>query len=191
MGYARRCSKSIDILFPSVLKRYVGQINSFVQAREKLNVEIGKARFEIGDARNLSLEDNSIDAIITSPPYSFAIDYAENDRPQLEYLGYDVSSLKEEMIGLKGKSKNEKLSNYFEDMNTVLKEMARVLKVGKYAVIIIGSNDIQTGGIRLETKVEEMALKHSLVLEQKIMKPIKGIQNTMRDEYILFLKKLK
>jgi len=191
MGYARRCSKSIDILFPSVLKRYVGQINSFVQAREKLNVEIAKARFEIGDARNLSLEDNSIDAIITSPPYSFAIDYAENDRPQLEYLGYDVSSLKEEMIGLKGKSKNEKLSNYFEDMNTVLKEMARVLKVGKYAVIIIGSNDIQTGGIRLETKVEEMALKHSLVLEQKIMKPIKGIQNTMRDEYILFLKKLK
>lgn len=191
MGYARRCSKSIDVLFPSVLKRYMGQINSFIQAREKLNLKIGKARFEIGDARNLSLEDNSIDAIITSPPYSFAIDYAENDRPQLEYLGYDVSSLKEEMIGLKGKSKNERLSNYFEDMNKVLKEMARVLKVGKYAVIIIGSNDIQTGGIRLETKVEEMALEHSFVLDQKIVKPIKGIQNIMKDEYILFLRKAK
>ncbi len=190
MGYARRCSKSIDILFPSVLKRYMGQINSFIQARDKLNLKIGKARFEIGDARNLSLKDNSIDAIITSPPYSFAIDYAENDQPQLEYLGYDVASLKEEMIGLKGKSKNEKLSNYFEDMNTVLKEMARVLKVGKYAVIIIGSNDIQTGGIRLETKVEEMAMKHSFVLDQKIVKPIKGIQNTMKDEYILFLRKV-
>jgi len=109
----------------------------------------------------------------------------------LEYLGYDVSSLKEEMIGLKGKSKNERLSNYFEDMNKVLKEMARVLKVGRYAVIVIGSNDIQTGGIRLETKVEEMALEHSFVLDQKIAKPIKGIQNTMKDEYILFLRKVK
>ncbi len=190
MGYARRCSKSIDVLFPSVLKRYVGQINSFIQARDKLNLNIANASFEIGDARNLTLADNSIDAIITSPPYSFAIDYAENDRPQLEYLGYNISDLKDEMIGLVGKTRKEKLANYFDDMNKVLSEMSRVLKIGKYAVIIIGSNDIQTGGIRLETRVEEMALKHHFVLDQKIVKPIKGIQNTMRDEYILFLKRV-
>ena len=190
MGYARRCTKSIDILFPSVLKRYAGQISSFIQARDKLNLKLSKAKFKIGDARNLSLEDNSIDAIITSPPYSFAIDYAENDRPQLEYLGYDVSKLKDEMIGLKGRTRKEKLANYFDDMNKVLSEMARVLKVGKYAVIIIGSNDVQTGGIRLETKVEEIALKHSLILDQKIEKPIKGIRNTMKNEYILFLRKV-
>ncbi|MBM4135679.1 MAG: hypothetical protein FJ241_02490 [Nitrospira sp.] len=190
MGYSRRCSKSIDVLFPSVLKRYVGQINSFIQARDKLNLRIGNARFEIGDTRNLPLENSSIDAIITSPPYSFAIDYAENDRPQLEYLECDVSAIKDEMIGLKGKTRKDKLANYFEDMNKVLFEMSRILKVGKYAVIIIGSNDIQTGGIRLETKVEEMALKHSFVLDQKIVKPIKGIQNTMKDEYILFLRRV-
>jgi len=191
MGYARRCSKSIDILFPSVLKRYVTQISSFIQVRDKLSLKIAGARFEIGDAKALPIEGNSIDAIITSPPYSFAIDYADNDRPQLEYLGQDVASLKDEMIGLKGKTRKEKLYNYFHDMNKVLSEMARVLKVGKYAVIVIGSNDIQTGGIRLEAKVEEMALAHSLVLDQKILKPIKGIQNTMKDEYILFLRKVK
>lgn len=190
MGYARRCSKNIDVLFPSVLKRYVGQINSFIQARDQLNLKISNASFETGDARNLTLADNSIDAIITSPPYSFAIDYAENDRPQLEYLGYNISELKDEMIGLKGKTRKEKLANYFDDMNKVLSEMSRVLKIGKYAVIIIGSNDVQTGGIRLETKVEEMALKHGFTLDQKIVKPIKGIQNTMKDEYILFLRRL-
>jgi len=191
MGYAKRCSKSIDILFPSVLKRYVGQISSFIGTRDKLNLKVGGARFEMGDAKALPIDDNSIDAIITSPPYSFAIDYADNDRPQLEYLGYDVGSLKNEMIGLKGKTRKEKLSNYFEDMNQVLKEMARVLKIGKYAVIIIGSNDIQTGGIRLETKIEELASRHSFELDQKVLKPIKGIQNTMKDEYILFLRKAK
>jgi DNA modification methylase len=154
MGYARRCSKSIDVLFPSVLKRYVGQINSFIQARDKLDIKIGKARFEISDARNLPLEDESVDAIITSPPYSFAIDYAENDRPQLEYLGYNVNKLKDDMIGLKGKTRKEKLANYFDDINQVLWEMYRVLKPNKYAVIIIGSNDIQTGGIRLEQRLK-------------------------------------
>jgi hypothetical protein len=67
--------------------------------------------------------------------------------------------------------------------------MYRVLKKVKYAVIIIGSNDIQTGGIRLETKIEEMAIKLGFNLDKKIVKPIKGIKNTMKEEYILFLRK--
>ncbi len=191
MGYARRCSKSVDVLFPSVLKRYIGQINSFIQARDKLNLNIGNARFGIGDARDLPLEDNSIDAIITSPPYSFAIDYAENDRPQLEYLGYNVNELKNQMIGLVGRTKKEKLANYFHDMGKVLCEMYRVLKKDKYAVVIIGSNDVQTGGMRLETRIEEIAVNCGFMLDQKIVKPIKGIQNTMKEEYILFLRKVK
>jgi len=189
MGYARRCSKSLNTLFPVVLKRYVGQIDSFIRTRDKLNLKIGKAYFRIGDARKLPIKDDSIDAIITSPPYSFAIDYIENDRPQLEYLGYNPDSLKEEMIGLYGKTKKERLLNYFKDMYKVLQEMHRVLKQGKYAVIIIGSNDIQTGGIRLENKIEE-ALNIGFILDQKIIKPIKGIRNTMREEYILFLRKI-
>lgn len=190
MGYARRCSKNIRDLFPSVMKRYVSQITSFVQVRDKLGLKIGNSRLIFGDARNLPIEDNSIDAIITSPPYSFAIDYTENDRPQLEYLGYNVRQLKEEMIGLKGRTRKEKLVNYFDDMKRVLAEMLRVLKVGKHAVIIIGSNDIQTGGVRLESEIEDLASKIGFILDRKITKPIKGIHNTMKDEYILFFRKL-
>ncbi len=164
MGYARRCSKSIDVLFPSVLKRYVGQINAFIQARNILNLKIGKTRFQIGDAKNLSLENNSIDAIITSPPYSFAIDYAENDRPQLEYLGYNVDELRKEMIGLNGKNKKEKLANYFDDMNQVLGEMHRVLIPNKYAVIIIGSSD---SGLANVVILQEDLSHSCIILEVK------------------------
>lgn len=189
MGYARRSSKDIHFLFPAVIKRYVGQIESFIKIRDELKIKTAKATFEVGDARELKIKDNSIDAIITSPPYSFAIDYVENDRPQLEYLGYDINKLREEMIGLKGKNRKEKLLNYFADMYKVLLEMHRVLKKDKYSVIIIGSNDIQTGGIRLETKIEEMAVSCGFLLDYKMVKPIKGIQNTMKDEFILFLRK--
>jgi DNA modification methylase len=160
-----------------------------MKVRAELNLKIGKANFVIGDARNIQISNNSVDAIITSPPYSFAIDYAENDRPQLEYLGYNVDELRELMIGLKGRTKKEKLKNYFEDMARVLSEMYRVLKPDKYAVIIIGSNDIQTGGIRLETEIEKMAIDVGFILDQKMVKPIKGIQNKMKDEYILFFRK--
>lgn len=186
MGYSRRCSKNIDTLYPIVLTRYIEQTKSFTHIRKKLNLTVGDAHFKIGDAKKLPLENNSVDAIVTSPPYSFAIDYAENDKPQLEYLGYTVADLKRSMIGLKGKTRKDKLANYFDDMHAVLAEISRVLKTGRYAVIVIGSNDIQTGGVRLENMVIEYAHDAGLHLEHEIVKPIKGIRNTMKEEYILF-----
>lgn len=190
MGYARRSTKNIEQLFPQVLSRYIKQVKSFLTVSEKLNLRLGKGKIEFSDARNLSMiNDSSVDGVITSPPYSFAIDYAENDRPQLEYLGFDVNKLKSEMIGLNGKSRKEKLQKYFDDMEKVMSEISRVLKVGKYAVIIIGSNDIQTGGVRLENKIKEFGTKHGLKLVREIRKPIKGIRNTMHEEFVLVFRK--
>jgi len=93
------------------------------------------------------------------------------------------------MIGLTGKTRKEKLQRYFDDMNRVMSEISRVLKTGKYAVIIIGSNDIQTGGIRLENKIKDFSLMHGLNLVREIRKPIKGIRNTMHEEFVLIFRK--
>ena len=190
MGYARRTTKTINELFPQVLNRYINQVRSFIEVSQELKLKLGNGEIISGDASDLStIKNSSIDGIITSPPYSFAIDYAENDRPQLEYLGYDVDKLKKEMIGLRGKGRKERLKKYFEDMNRVIEEMSRVLKKGKYAVIIIGSNDIQTGGIRLENKIKEFGSMHGLTLVREIRKPIKGIRNTMHEEFVLIFRK--
>ena len=190
MGYARRTTKSINQLFPQVLSRYIKQVKSFLIVSRRLNLKLGEGNIDVGDARDLSMiKDASVDGVITSPPYSFAIDYAENDRPQLEYLGLNVDTLKNEMIGLTGKSRKEKLQKYFEDMNNVMSEISRVLKLGKFAVIIIGSNDIQTGGIRLENKIKEFGSMHGLNLVREIRKPIKGIRNTMHEEFVLIFRK--
>jgi hypothetical protein len=43
----------------------------------------------------------------------------KNDEAQLNFLGYDVDNIRNEMIGLIGKSKNEQLRNYFRDMRKV------------------------------------------------------------------------
>ncbi len=192
MGYSRRTQKSIEQLFPIVLNRYIGQVKQFLLISEKLGINPAKSQINFGDARELSfIKENSVDGIITSPPYSFAIDYVENDKPQIEFLNYDVQKLKEKMIGLHGKGLKEKLDGYFSDMDKVLSEFSRVLKSNKYAIIIIGSNDIQTKGVRLENKIKEFAPKNNLVLVKEIRKPIIGLRNTMKDEFILILKKVK
>ncbi|MEK7399794.1 MAG: hypothetical protein AAB116_22870, partial [Candidatus Poribacteria bacterium] len=108
---------------------------------------------------------------------------------QLNYLGYNVENIKNKMIGLIGKNKQERLENYFNDMDIVCSEIARVLKPNKYFIMIIGSNTNQTGGIRLEGKIIESCEKYGLKLVKSILKPIKGMRNTMKEEYILFFKK--
>jgi len=191
MGFARRSSKSLEVLFPIVLNRYIATINNFQKARKELGLKMGKSRIIQGDVVNLPIEDNSVDGVITSPPYSFAIDYAENDNPQLQYLGYDVQALKKDMLGLQGRGIDEKLQLYFDGCDKSLSEMRRVTKDKGIIVIVIGTNEIQTKGVNLENKIKELATEQGLKFEGEILKPIKGINNTMKEEYILFFKNNK
>lgn len=186
VGFANRSNSSIDKLFPRVLDRYISTIKYFQEARQKMNLKIGKSKIIQGSVLDLPIDDDSVDAIITSPPYSFAIDYLKNDQSQLEYLGYNLEVLRKEMIGLQGRGVENKLEIYFEKMNKALEEMKRVSKKNAPIVIVIGTNDIQTNGVRLETKVIELGEKKGLELEFNLKKPIRGLQNTMKDESILF-----
>jgi len=197
VGYSSRVkTKTLQELFPIVLHRYVTAIRNFSEVRDQLDLRLGNARIEHADAREMKdILPDSVDGIVTSPPYSFAIDYIKGDAPQLQYLGYDIKALRDTMIGLRGKGLKNQVYAYTEDMNRVLSEMARVLKPDRYAVVIIGSNTVQlekvlnATGLRLEDELVKIGEKHNLHLVQRFERPIEGIQNVMRSEHILFLKK--
>lgn len=192
LGYSKRVKTSDHRrLFDKVLRRYIDTVYNFTSNPFYPELSIGNLSvLDTSDAMNIEIEDKSIDGVITSPPYSFAIDYAENDRDQLEFLGYDPTHLKTKLIGLKGKGKAEKLERYFEDMNVVCSEIARVLKPNRYFTMIIGSNTNQTGGVRLEEAIIRACSSHQLLLRKSMRKPIRGLRNSMSDEYILIFEKL-
>jgi DNA modification methylase len=191
LGYSKRVVKSNhEQLFDKVLPRYVETVKSFLSNKYFDQNKIGKLNvLSDSDALNIKLDINSVDCVITSPPYSFAIDYVENDKDQLEFLGHDTTELKNRLIGLKGKTKTQKLENYFADMDSFCLQVSKVLKKGKYFVLIIGSNTNQTGGIRLEETVINSAKKYDMPLVKSILKPIKGMRNTMKEEYVLIFEK--
>ncbi len=196
VGYAtRRKNKKPHQLFPDLLGRYLAAVKAFNESREALGLVLGHGQVLCGDARQLGLPDESIDGILFSPPYSFAIDYVENDRPQLERLGIDVDGLKRDMVGLIGSGRSiedriqSRLHHYFDDMETILRHCARVLKPGKYCVVVIGSNTNQTGGVSLEQRLVEIGAKVGIPLEFQITREIEGIRNTMRDEFLLFFRR--
>lgn len=196
VGYARRRkNKTARQLFPELLRRYFSAVTCFNRVRERLALRLGQATIIEGDARRLDLEDESVDGILFSPPYSFAIDYLENDRLQLEFMGVDVDALKERMVGLRmpqgwGTTLERRIRMYFEDMDAVISECSRVLRPGRCCVIVIGSNTNQTQGVFLEDRLVESGKRHGLTLFKDVVREIEGIRNTMRDEHLLFFMKV-
>ena len=125
-----------------------------------------------GDAQALPLSDDSVDLVVTSPPYaSNAIDYMRSHKFALVWMGHAIESLGslrgtyigsdategymfEELpsltqeivskLALLDVKKARVLRRYFSEMTHVLKEVFRVLRPGKAAILVVG-NSIMRG----------------------------------------------
>ena len=134
-----------------------------------------------------------------SPPYSFAVDYVDNDEFHLRALQVDIPELRQQMIGLRGGPKlADKYKEYLSDMCQVLRECYRVLKPNRQCVIVIGTNTNQLSKALkipledvkgLHEVVRTIALEVGFDYQTQIERLISGISNVMREEYIVFLMK--
>jgi len=167
----------------------LASVKDYLQIKEKLNLKLGSVKIEVGDARNLKLQDNSVDGIITSPPYSIALDYVQNDIHSLMDLGHDVMKIRDGFIGVRGNGKS-RIELYNEDMKKAYKEIYRVLKPNKYAVIVIGNAIYQGEEIKTVEFTIEYMENIGFELVQNINKIIYGLYNVMKKENILIFKKV-
>jgi DNA modification methylase len=184
---ARR-KKDFIKAFKKNLELMILSVKDYVEVVKTLNLKLGKINISLGDSRLLPLKDNSIDGIVTSPPYSIALDYVSNDAHALKTLGYDLQELREKFIGVRGNGQ-KRIDLYNEDMKRCLEEMYRVLRPGKYAVIIIGNATYQGKEIKTVEFIIYYAEKIGFRLVKNIDKIIFGLYNVMQKENILIFKK--
>lgn len=122
------------------------------------------------DARNLSIEKESVSLIVTSPPYVTSYEYADLHQLSALWFGYtkSVSEFREGFIGSvhkkefdydgiksklakqeieelskKSKKEAEAVRNYFFEMQQCFEEMRRVLKPRGRACIVIGNTELR------------------------------------------------
>jgi len=110
---------------------------------------------------SLSLATHSVDAIVSSPPYFGALDYARDNRLRLWFLGVeDYHTLEQELT-----SKDQ---IYLEQMGPCLSELQRVLKPGRHCVLVLG--DVERNGSRRDTAgvISELAADHGFATEALI-----------------------
>ncbi len=166
-----------------------------------------KGYVSFGNAESIPLADNSVDLIVTSPPYaSNAIDYMRAHKFSLVWMWYSVEELgnkrKEyiggdatsnitfetlppktsdllEQISVKDKKKGLVVHRYYSEMTRVLKDTFRVLKSGKAALFVVGSSIIR--GVDTETHLCLSEIGETIGFEV----PKIGVRNLDRNRRML------
>lgn len=183
-----RRGRNFDSSFVNDALKMIASVEDYGNAIKKHNLKIGKTKILEDDVRKIPLKDESIDGIITSPPYSIALNYVANDAHSLKALGYDLDKIKEDFIGVRGTGLN-KFELYDKDMERAYSEMYRVLKRDKYCVVIIGNVTFQGQEINTTQNVIDYCEKIGFKTIKKMEKIIYGLYNVMQKEYILIFQK--
>ena len=157
----------VDDMFLKKVKSMQNELNKMA----KIIKTIPDVKVICGDARKLEVDTNSIDLIVTSPPYVNALDYYRAHMYNMLWLGMDFDLFRKHEIG--GHShfivnRFRLLSEYLGDMLRSMIEMNRVLKKDKLSVIVVGNSSLEYELIESHKFFVEMGKKIGF-------KPIKTI----------------
>ena len=104
------------------------------------------------DARDINwAPSNSVDLIVTSPPFLDKVDYITDNWLELWFVGKKASGFADKLVMCRS------LSEWSSFISDVLTEMLRVLKPRSYAVIEVGEVETSAGMIYLDEVVADLA----------------------------------
>lgn len=155
------------------------------------------ANVALGDARKLTVKSRSIDRVITSPPYLNAIDYMRTSKYTLVWMGYTVGEVRQVRSGSIGTefsgTPSDKLldvtkamgnvkrlperylrivQRYVNDLSMVVREVARVLKPGGKALMVVGDCTVRGVYLKNSAAIVALAKVHGLRLTSQRSRPL-------------------
>ncbi|MFQ6126697.1 MAG: DNA methyltransferase [Candidatus Heimdallarchaeota archaeon] len=168
--------------------------------QEKYQLEFKKATIQLGDVLELQTFKQFVskfDAIITSPPYYFSIDYVGKDRIAYDYLGIDMKTVESKYLGRKNTHSRKKSGKlpakvllYYNDLNQSIKNMYWALKPGGKLAIIVGDSTVSGTKIPTTMMTKKFCDEADFKFETLIFNPLLGVRNrAIRGESIIICKK--
>ncbi|MGL6344897.1 MAG: DNA methyltransferase [Waterburya sp.] len=126
------------------------------------------------DARCLPFDKETIDFIVTSPPYINVFNYHQNYRRSAEALGWDLLKIAKSEIGSNRANRGNRfltVTQYCLDMALVLKEIQRVCKPNSRIIFVVGYQSSVLGVPFYNSEIISQISKRSgafeIVLAQK------------------------
>ncbi|MDR0850017.1 MAG: site-specific DNA-methyltransferase [Christensenellaceae bacterium] len=145
----RYAAKDKKITFDDVINIYIKKFRQILEIISSIKYNdcvFKSAAVQINSkASSKNFGENSVDLIVTSPPYPNTYDYYLYHKHRMLWLDYAVEDVMEQEIGSRREfSSLKKPSEKFtQDMTEVFLDCDKMLKAGKYAVIIIGDGQIR------------------------------------------------
>lgn len=161
---------------------------------------LSNINIRLGDARQLPLGNRSIDIVVTSPPYLNAIDYLRGHKLSLIWMGYPLHNLRHirsSNVGAENSISQHTINDYVDhileeigeverlperirgmllryvsDMDSVLGEISRVLKVKGQAVLVIGDSTLKGTFIRNSKALTLLGKRHGLDLKSMVRREL-------------------
>lgn len=149
------CLKKAKRHIPPLREIFRRRVSIMIKDLEKFETKPCKTLIDYGDARKIELPDESIDAIITSPPYLNKIEYTNIYRIEEDlffgkerlgirsFVGADEKRLLEKEFDEIDFSIPLSAKPYFFDTNLAIKEFYRVCKPKARTALVVGDGFIE------------------------------------------------
>jgi len=174
-----------------------GKFAALADLVRRLPYSARQIKADLQDARALPLQNQSVDFAITSPPYINVFNYHQNYRRSVEILGWDLLRVARSEIGSNRANRGNRfytVIQYCIDMASAIQEMARVLKPGGRAVLIVGHESRVLGApfynadivehIAIQSGMFDMLLRQKRVFTNRFGETIReDILNLRREAY--------
>lgn len=183
-------------LFKQKITNYIPKISDFNNEASDSWVQVHNA-----DSRNLDfLKNNSVNFIITSPPYANTFEYYLYHKHRMNWLDMDWQTVRDNEIGSRyiHSSRREGIDTYVDALEPCFAHFNRILKKKKYFVIIIGDSVIQQkkfSGMDVTKKLANRtgfevvkSLNYELDTTSRLF--IKSFRQKGKKEHILLLQKI-
>jgi hypothetical protein len=165
-----------------VLAGFIASVNELARLLNRRTLN-GIARVRLGDVRDLDVAAESIDLVVTSPPYLNAIDYLRGHRLALIWFGYSIPELRlirSESVGanraldvppeptvttlvqlIESSVANPEslpaptIARFARDISLFASELYRVARHGATVTTVVGNSTLRDNFIRNDLLVSE------------------------------------
>lgn len=181
--------------------RFEHAVNQVIKSSPFSNkTDHSAASMGFADARQLPLRENTVDVVITSPPYLNAIDYIRGHKFSLIWMGHSLEKLRgvrttnvgtetvaktkegdtgtenimQMMCSVNNLSKRNAgmLRGYVRDMRAVLSETKRVLRSGGKAVFVVGNCNLRETFVQNSRGIEGLAAELGMEVSKIRRRPL-------------------
>jgi len=126
------------------------------------------ARLYLNDATRLdALASDSVDAIVTSPPYVATYDYLAHHALRLRWLGMDARAFESDELGARRRyatlGPDAAWSRWSEELHALLTAAARVARPGAPVILLMADSAVGDQALPADEIVADVASHTSLV----------------------------